>query len=63
VLEKTTSSRNGAGKTVHLYVKDETRSLSFTCTNINSKQIKDLNIRPETLKLLQERTDRQKLFE
>jgi hypothetical protein len=35
--------------------KSETRSMSVTCTSINSKWIKDLNISPEALKLVQER--------
>jgi hypothetical protein len=34
--------------------KGETRSLSLTCANINLKRIKDINVRPETLKQLQE---------
>jgi hypothetical protein len=38
---------------IHIY-KTETRSLSSPCTKINSKWIKDLHIRPETLKQLQE---------
>jgi hypothetical protein len=36
------------------YSKNRMRCLS-PCTNMNSKWIKDLNIRPETLKLVQER--------
>jgi hypothetical protein len=35
--------------------KIETRSMLLPCTSINSKWIKDLNTRPETLKLVQER--------
>jgi hypothetical protein len=43
------------GKSGQLSAKFETRSCVSPCTSINLKWIKDLNIRPQTLKLVQER--------
>jgi hypothetical protein len=43
------------GKVAICLQKTETRSMLVICTSINSKWIKDLNIRPEILQLVQER--------
>ena len=49
---KKASSLSGAEKTGLLHVKDEIRTISNTIQKDNSKQIKDVNVRPETMKLM-----------
>jgi hypothetical protein len=51
--EKTASLTNVAGKIAYPQVKAETRSYFSPCTKIFPKWIRDLSIRPETLKSTQ----------
>jgi hypothetical protein len=55
MMDKSASSTNVAGKTGYLHAENKLYPCLSPCTSIISKWIKDLNTRPEPLKLEQER--------
>ena len=53
--EQTASSTSGVGKIGQLHTKEKTGLLSHTMHKNKLRWIKTLNIRPETIKLLEEK--------